>query len=74
MHFVIGVPALFDSSSFHAVLVTVLWNPDKEKPTVIYMDSNNRLLGENPTWMLSPALYLFFKTMNEALAPESSQS
>ncbi len=67
-HFCLGIPTTFDIDSYHAVLVTVIPAGEGSKPTVIYMDSNNTLLDANHTWLLSPALYLFFKAMNEALA------
>ncbi len=67
-HFDLCIPTVFDMSDApHAVLVTMIPAGESSKPTVIYMDSNNTLLDENHTWLLSPALYLFFKTMNDAL-------
>lgn len=72
-HFLLSVPTLFDFdvvNEMHAVLVTIVWQADKEKPTVFYLDSNNDSLYNNGHLLLSPALYLFFKTMDEALAPE----
>ncbi len=67
-HFDVSIPTKFDLDSYHAVLVTVIPAGESSKPTVIYMNSNNTPLDKNHTWLLFPALYLFFKAMNDALA------
>ncbi len=66
-HFDLCIPTAFDIGSYHAVLVTVIPAGESSKPTVIYMNSNNTPLDEDHKCLLSPALYLFFKAMNDAL-------
>lgn len=69
IHFLLSAPAEFGDASQHAVLVTVLFDATKSKPTVIYMDSNNRLLSDiHDFWILPAAMYQFFKVLNEAAA------
>ncbi len=69
MHFYLGAPAECGTDEWHAVMVTLI-APDKkgEKPVVIYMDSNNRMIGENDTWMMSPLLHVFFQALNDVFA------